>query len=122
MNDWHAAVIVLRQPDGRVLSVTRGDDLDDVNLPGGHRKWRDRSPAETARRELQEETGLLAQELRPLAAWSHQGRRVVAFQGLGWSGRLRPSPEGHPAWVRPEELRGPGSRFRRENGMLLSRL
>jgi len=119
---WHAAVIVLRKPDGRVLGVTRGDDLEDMNLPGGNRKWKDLSPAETARRELLEETGLLVRTLRPLAAWEHEGRRIMAFQGLSWSGRLRPSSEGHPFWVPPEELVGPGSRFRRENGMLLERL
>lgn len=119
---WHSAVIVLRKPDGRVLGVTRGDDLEDLNLPGGNRKWRDLSPAETARRELREETGLLVRTLRPLASWSHEGRTTVAFQGLSWSGRLRPSSEGHPFWVHPQELRGSDSRFRQENDILLSRL
>jgi 8-oxo-dGTP pyrophosphatase MutT (NUDIX family) len=119
---WHATVIVLQKPDGRVLGVTRGDDLDDLNLPGGNRKLQDRSPAETAQRELREETGLQVKTLRPLAVWTCEGRKILAFQGLSWSGKLRPSFEGHPFWVQPEELEGIGSRFRHENGMLLKRL
>jgi 8-oxo-dGTP pyrophosphatase MutT (NUDIX family) len=119
---WHAAVVVLQKSDGRVLGVTRGDDLDDMNLPGGNRSARDRSPTDTARRELLEETGLLVRTLQPLASWTLEGKRVAAFKGLTWSGRLRSSPEGHPFWVQPEELRSSGSRFRRHNGMLLGKI
>jgi 8-oxo-dGTP pyrophosphatase MutT (NUDIX family) len=119
---WHAAVIVLQKPDGQVLSVTRGKNLDDVNFPGGNRKLRDRSPADTARRELHEETGLVVRALQPLASWTLEGKRVAAFKGLTWSGRLRPSSEGQPAWVQPKRLQEPSSRFRRHNGMLLARL
>ena len=119
---WHAAVIVLQRPDGRVLGVTRGEDLDDINFPGGNRIARDRSPADTARRELREETGLVVRALNPLATWNSEGKKVTAFKGLTWSGQLRPGPEGQPAWVWPEALQRPSSRFRQHNGILLSRL
>jgi len=116
---WDAAVLVARRPDGRVLGVTRGSNLRDINLPGGLRAPEDPSPAATARREAWEETGLVIRSLRPITSWNSQGRRVVAFQGLTWSGRLRPSSEGRPGWAPPRALTNPGCTFARHNRKLL---
>jgi 8-oxo-dGTP pyrophosphatase MutT (NUDIX family) len=116
---WDAAVLVVRRPDGRVLGVTRGANLRDINLPGGLREPEDPSPVATARREAREETGLVVRSLRPLAAWNARGRRVIAFQGLNWSGRLQSSPEGHAAWASPQALTRAVCTFQRENDRLL---
>lgn len=101
---WDAAVVVLQRRDGKVLGVTRGRDLDDINPPGGLRDHRDQTPLDTARRELYEETGLRLREAVPLASWSNNGRYVIAFKGLAWTGTLRASKEGVPAWVHPKKL------------------
>ena len=117
---WDAAIVLLRAPDGRVLGVTRGDDLRDINLPGGAREPEDASPVATARRELHEETGIRVRTLRPLAAWTQRGKRVVAFQGVTWSGRVRSSDEGMAGWVPPEHLTRASCKYQRENSKLLS--
>lgn len=119
---WDAAVIIVRRPDGRILGVSHGSNLYDINLPGGMRETGDSSPSVTARRELKEETGLEVQSLRPIARWTHRGRQIVAFQGLKPSGELRASPEGQPAWVQPKRLTRTCCTFQRENGKLLERL
>lgn len=102
--DWDAAVVLLQRRDGKVLGVTRGRDLNDVNPPGGNREPQDQTPLDTARRELYEETGLRLHEAIGIASWFKDGRYVIAFKGLSWSGTLRPSREGVPAWVSPNKF------------------
>jgi 8-oxo-dGTP pyrophosphatase MutT (NUDIX family) len=102
--DWDAAVVLLQRRDGKVLGVTRGHDLNDINPPGGYREPWDQSPLDTARRELYEETGIRLHEAVGIASWFKDGRYVIAFKGINWSGALRPSKEGVPAWVRPNKL------------------
>lgn len=102
--DWDAAVVVLQRRDGKVLGVTRGRNLEDINPPGGNREPQDQSPLDTARRELYEETGIRLHEAVGIASWFKDGRYVIAFKGIRWSGELRPSREGVPAWVHPKKL------------------
>jgi len=116
---WHAAVILVRNRDGSVLAVSQGDDMDDWNLPGGNRELGDRTPAATARRELLEETGLVARRLRPLASWDSGAGRVVAFEAEGVRGQLRSSDEGKAAWVAPDLVVAPTSSYHRHNKVLL---
>jgi 8-oxo-dGTP pyrophosphatase MutT (NUDIX family) len=105
MAHWDAAVVVLRLPIGKILGVTRGRNLRDINLPGGLREPEDRTPEDTARRELMEETGLMVDDLKHLATWRSNGKVVVAFQGKGRAyGELRTSPEGVPIFVAPRQL------------------
>jgi len=106
MNPRDAAVIVLRRSDGRVLGVTRGNNIRDINFPGGRREPEDQNYAQTAQRELFEETGLHVPFscLKPIAHWKAGHGSVIAFQALDWSGKLRPSAEGYPVWVTPERL------------------
>jgi 8-oxo-dGTP pyrophosphatase MutT (NUDIX family) len=104
VEDWDAAVVVLQRRDGKVLGVTRGRDVKDINPPGGGREPQDLTPLDTAKRELFEETGIRLHEAVGIASWLKDGKYVIAFKGLAWSGTLRPSKEGVPAWVRPSRL------------------
>ena len=104
MKTWDAAVVVLIRGDGKVLGVTRGSNLRDINLPGGYREPGDESPANTAWRELLEETGLQLRKARFMGNLASNGKKVVAFRGTAWTGELRPSSEGYPVWVDPKRL------------------
>jgi 8-oxo-dGTP pyrophosphatase MutT (NUDIX family) len=116
---WRAAVVLVRRR-GKVLAVTRGGDMHNWNLPGGNRELGDSSAAATARRELQEETGLYARRLRPIASWiSERGGLVVAFEDQGVEGELRSSREGKAAWVSPRLLTTTRSTYHRHNKALL---
>ena len=117
---WDAAVVVVRGPGGKVLGVSRGSRLSDMNLPGGMREPGDASPADTARRELLEETGIEVADLRPLAKRASLGRRVMAFESMGAPrGKLKASSEGVPLWVKPKALTRATCTFQRENSKLL---
>jgi len=119
---WHAAVAVTQRPDGRVLGLTRGTNLNNINFPGGMRERYDGSPGMTVRREFKEETGLTIKKMKPLGVF-RDGRKVVhAFQVLKWDGELKPSPEGRPVWVLPSRLTSPSSTFRWQNAALLRKV
>ncbi|MFG2058425.1 NUDIX domain-containing protein [Micromonospora sp. NPDC048930] len=71
MATYDVALVLLVDPSGAVLLQHRDGDAaaspNQWSLPGGHVELGE-SPEEAARRELREETGLAAGELRPL--WS----------------------------------------------------
>lgn len=54
-----AACVLVERHDGKILCVSRYDNLDDWNLPGGKRESGESSKW-NALRELDEETGLIA--------------------------------------------------------------
>lgn len=119
---WHAAVAVAQRPDGRVLGLTRGSNLTNINFPGGMRERYDSSPGSTVRREFKEETGLTIKKMRPLGMFKHGRKSVHVFQVLEWDGELKPSSEGRPVWVLPSRLVSPASTFRRQNLALLRKV
>jgi len=102
---WSAVVVLFHGPRN-VLAITRAFNPRDIALPGGDSVPEDESPAKTAARELFEETGLLASELRCMAQWTgERGQPVFAFFVPKWRGRrLRASSEGKPFWTTPERL------------------
>jgi len=93
-------------PNGpHVLAITRGFNPKDPSFPGGDSEPTDDTPAETAQRELFEETGIIAQELRAIDQWvGERGQPVFAFFVPQWQGRLRASNEGKPFWTPPQRL------------------
>jgi 8-oxo-dGTP pyrophosphatase MutT (NUDIX family) len=107
-----------------VLAVARNFNARDPALPGGDSISSDTSPADTAKRELYEETGIRAVELRCMDEWiGERGQPVYAFFVPVWKGvRLRTSSEGKPFWTRPQRLIAKTAQFHAYAEHLLGKL
>lgn len=97
------AVVYLTKGN-KVLAVSRGDNLQDLNMPGGHVE-NGEDPKDAAIRELWEETGLKADELFPVYTRVNMGYLVTAYRVTSFHGKLSPSSEGIPSWEDPEKLK-----------------
>ena len=102
---WSVVIVVFNGPRN-VLAISRGFNTRDPGFPGGDSEDIDQTPAQTASRELFEETGVTAVELRCIDQWEgERGQPVFAFFVPRWKNtRLRTSDEGKPFWTRPENL------------------
>lgn len=100
-----SAVVVIEK-DGKLLAISRGDDITDWSLPGGLCEPGE-SLAECASRELLEETGIriAPENLKHVAT-----NRAAVFvpkdpEAIEWPDELKSDPfEGHVAWMPPEIL------------------
>ena len=91
--------VLLKRPGGRLV------------FPGGFMRWRE-YPAQTARREFREETGLevrLLDTIGTYAAKSENLKRLstltVTFAGEVVGGSLKSGIEGQPCWVDEAAMR-----------------
>lgn len=95
--------IIVRQHDGKVLAVVDEDDNFKFGLPGGVIE-----PGEdaltAAKRELQEETGLIAAKLAEIRTDVIDNNRTTLFLARSVSGKIRSSIEGRVEWIDPEKL------------------
>lgn len=118
------ASCVLLRKGNFVLSVSRKDDPNDIGLPGG-KKEANESSLEAAIRELEEETGLIAKDLRFLyggvCAGGKDGVDYWTTTYVGdFEGEIDTNESGEVKWVPILKLLG-GS-FDDYNRRLLSTL
>lgn len=104
MTDLPTSVcIIVKKSDGKVLAVARNGDDNDLNLPGGSIEPGE-TPEEAARRELWEETGMIATDLIELYRGQARTRLAIVYQANDASGILRGSSEGKALWVDPIKM------------------
>lgn len=118
------AVAVLLLHEGRVLSVSRKNDPHDLGLPGGSvERDQNETPEAAAARELLEETGLVAEDLRLVFERPDGEHLVQTFRVMKWSGTISTKETGVVRWVYPSEMLTPGCKsFRDYNRNLFERL
>ncbi len=98
-----AACCLILSGDGRVLAVSRKDDPTAFGMPGG-KVDPGEEPIEAAARELQEETGLIATNLKQV--FEHQeddGYTTTTFV-CNVAGDIHTDESGVVKWVKPIEL------------------
>jgi ADP-ribose pyrophosphatase YjhB (NUDIX family) len=101
-----ASVIVEREGSFLIVETSGGR----WSFPGGFMRWREQ-PAESARRECFEETGLHIRTRGVIGHYSTVSDRfskmstfTVVYHGEVEGGELRASAEGRPRWIAREEL------------------
>lgn len=112
-----AACVLSRDSQGRILAVSRKNDRTKVGLPGGKVDLGE-TDEQCAARELMEETGLLATNLKLVFVSDCEGEKtyLTSCFTCDVEGELRQIPgEGEVRWVTAEELlAGPFGKYNRE--------
>jgi 8-oxo-dGTP pyrophosphatase MutT (NUDIX family) len=118
---WSVVAVVSRDED--ILAVARRFNPHDINLPGGCDHEGDRSPAETLRRVVLEETGIQVRAWHLMREFpGEMDQPVHAFFVSQWRGKARSSSAGKTLWAKPHQLTGFASTFAAHNRWLLNML
>ena len=90
---WSVVLVVPVEED--VVAIAREFDPTDINLPGGWDEYTDLTPADTAKRELLEETGLQAKAFELIDYWENKNKSITyVYKITLWTGKLRSSCAG----------------------------
>jgi len=98
-----AACCLIISDDGKVLAVSRKDDPTAFGMPGG-KVDRGETPIEAAARELQEETGLIATDLRQVFKRQEQDGYETTTFVCKVTGEINTDESGAVRWVSPQAL------------------
>lgn len=117
----HAVLCLVYHKD-RILSVSRGGDVNNLGFPGGMVEMGE-SIIDAALRELQEETGVVGvREYCKIEKSFEQGDKVIHIVGVKhWSGDLVEGPEGVPAWSLQYQFSLESCKYRESNKKILIR-
>ena len=109
-----AALCLVENRDGRVLTVSRPDPPHEMSIPGGMVEDGE-NHSQAATRELAEECGVDVHDLSLVASvrCPVSGRKVSVFRAGSFSGWASAREEGtRIAWLSPDELHGQSGRYR----------
>lgn len=95
-------VLIFRETDGKILSVSRKDDPNSFTLPGGRVNEGETEEA-AAKRELKEETGLNATNLESIYESIDGDHLSITFEG-DIDGSISPEESNSVKWSTPTEL------------------
>lgn len=99
----HAACCLILSDDGKVLAVSRRDDPTAFGMPGG-KVDPGETPEQAAARELQEETGLTATNLRKVFVHKEADGFTTHTFACEVSGEIDTPESGVIRWVTPEVM------------------
>jgi 8-oxo-dGTP pyrophosphatase MutT (NUDIX family) len=102
--DTPQAVVLYARKGDKILTVSRGSNVQDVNMPGGGVEPGE-SLIDAARRELWEETGLRAEHLFQIYRSRSDGKIVTVFYVKTYGGDIRSSEEGIASWETADRLK-----------------
>lgn len=109
----HAACCLILSDDGKVLAVSRRDDPTAFGMPGG-KVDPGETPEQAAARELQEETGLTASNLRKVFVHKEADGFTTHTFACEVSGEIDTPESGVIRWVTPDVLfNGPFGSYNR---------
>lgn len=97
------AAVAFLTKNGKILAVSRGADMSNMNMPGGLVEPGE-DPQEAAIRELWEETGIKADEIFPVYTRINNGYLVTTYKVPVYHGNLSSSWEGEASWEEKEVL------------------
>lgn len=120
------SVTALIRENGRILSVSRKTNPEDLGLPGG-KVDPGQTPEQALAAEVQQETGLIVTAYRVVFEDNDRvegstPKPCRTYEILAWTGRIQTEETGVVAWVKPGDLLTPKCSFRDYNRKLFENL